>query len=481
MEWFQGVDSKRVRTVVLLTCLAWTGFGGRPSAALAASERSLEQFVESLPPDWRSIVVKYQDVLPDPDWYLKRTPDDAKRRGEVLQSLSHVPGAESFVLEHAFDGSVSRGRVLSLLSEMRTGTHWLGYGPLTAALEQAAVASPDPSISLAALDAVHVIIAQRVRLAISERKKAISWMEGTQYREIAATLDKADERARLYDRRDQLAGVRAYAAAGFSGQDRRSGCPRAGDGRLRHRRPAATGNGSHYAGAAPPTAVRFRHYVGRQLPVLHLRNEESGRSALEERFRRRIRPARHYLYPVFGNHDWACDMPISELLYSARNPHWRFPSPYYTYVAGPVQFFAINTQYGDVHPTASELAWLKAELDKSTARWKVVYSHFPIFSSDYTDDKLVSRLLPVLRGRADVYINGHIHNLREHKPVDGVHFFNISASGGAGGVPINTASQGTAWGMTTFGFGVLEADERTFTVHFIGADGKELHRVTLKK
>src|SRR5262249_5637201 len=50
-------------------------------------------------------------------------------------------------------------------------------------------------------------------------------------------------------------------------------------------------------------------------------------------------------YPVLGNHDWYhFDSPAAELLYSGHSSSWRMPSPYYTFVAGPVQFFALDTQ-----------------------------------------------------------------------------------------------------------------------------------------
>ena len=78
------------------------------------------------------------------------------------------------------------------------------------------------------------------------------------------------------------------------------------------------------------------------------------------------------VYPVFGNHDWACEMPEAELLHSLGSNRWHFPAPYYTYTAGPVQFFAINTQYSETIPTDAELTWLKEELDASQAQWKVV-------------------------------------------------------------------------------------------------------------
>ncbi|HET6567880.1 MAG TPA: HEAT repeat domain-containing protein, partial [Rhodothermales bacterium] len=73
-------------------------------------------------------------------------------------------------------------------------------------------------------------------------------------------------------------------------------------------------------------------------------------------------------YAALGNHDWGfADSPASEILYSGRSTNWHMPATYYTYTAGPVQFFALET---DVLSDA-ELMWLDRELAKSKARWKV--------------------------------------------------------------------------------------------------------------
>ncbi|MCA1606379.1 MAG: metallophosphoesterase, partial [Acidobacteria bacterium] len=46
-------------------------------------------------------------------------------------------------------------------------------------------------------------------------------------------------------------------------------------------------------------------------------------------------------YATLGNHDWGlADSPAAEILYSERSSSWRMPAPYYTFTAGPVQFFA---------------------------------------------------------------------------------------------------------------------------------------------
>jgi tartrate-resistant acid phosphatase type 5 len=59
-------------------------------------------------------------------------------------------------------------------------------------------------------------------------------------------------------------------------------------------------------------------------------------------------------------------------------PDWRFPAPYYTFTAGPVQFFAVDT----TEISEAEVLWLDRAIGASTARWKVVYGHHPIFAPE---------------------------------------------------------------------------------------------------
>ncbi|MGB6686318.1 MAG: metallophosphoesterase [Terracidiphilus sp.] len=186
-------------------------------------------------------------------------------------------------------------------------------------------------------------------------------------------------------------------------------------------------------------------------------------------------------YPCFGNHDWGGEYPALELSYSKKNPHWDFPAPYYTYTAGPVQFFVINSEYEGAWPSvpAIQLRWLQQQLDASKARWKVVYSHMPIYTTDYGVPDMISALLPVLKGRADLYICGHVHNLEQHKPVDGVNLFVIGASG-RGEVPVHDDPD-TVWAKEAYGFGVLEANDHDLTIHIIGEDDKEMHSATFHK
>lgn len=181
-------------------------------------------------------------------------------------------------------------------------------------------------------------------------------------------------------------------------------------------------------------------------------------------------------YATLGNHDWgSSDSPAAEILYSEKSKSWHLPAPYYTFTAGPVQFFAFDT----VEVNEAELEWLDSELAKSTARWKVVYGHFHIYSATRLDNKvLIERLLPILKKRrVDVYLNGHDHNLQEEKPEDGVHFF-ISGGAGAGLYDFNPYDR-TIFKEKLNGFTVLEADANRLQIKFVGTDGKELYTRTL--
>jgi hypothetical protein len=183
-------------------------------------------------------------------------------------------------------------------------------------------------------------------------------------------------------------------------------------------------------------------------------------------------------YAVLGNHDWSgADSPAAEILYSAKSQNWHMPAPYYTFTAGSVQFFAFDTPAVD----DAELKWLDEELTKSTARWKVVFGHYHIYSATRGDNKeLIARLLPILKkDHVDVYLNGHDHNLQELKPEGGVHFF-VSGGGGAGLYEMNPYDR-SVFRQKVNGFTVLEANDKTLSISFIGTDGSEIYRRTLTK
>lgn len=184
------------------------------------------------------------------------------------------------------------------------------------------------------------------------------------------------------------------------------------------------------------------------------------------------------VYATLGNHDWGwADSPAAEILYTQQSPSWRLPAPYYTFTAGPVQFFALDTN----EVSEAQLLWLKDELEKSRARWKIVHGHHPIYSDGAHADNpvLINRLLPVLKGRADIYLAGHDHDLQHLKAEEGVHFF-VSGGGGAG---LRQPKPGprSLFAKAVHGFAVLEADVRQLKVRFIDTSLNQLYEYALTK
>ncbi|MGH9373610.1 MAG: metallophosphoesterase [Vicinamibacterales bacterium] len=188
-------------------------------------------------------------------------------------------------------------------------------------------------------------------------------------------------------------------------------------------------------------------------------------------------PLKILFYPAFGNHDWnQPNGPAAEILFSQRSPSWRMPAAYYTFEAGPVQFFALDT---DIISEA-QLRWLGEELDKSRAVWKVVYGHHPIYSAGQHEDndEKIAQLLPVLKDRADVYLAGHDHDMQHLKPEGRLHFF-VAGTGGK----LRTIEAGprSLFAHSAHGFAVLEADARTLKVTFVQEDLTSPYAYTLTR
>ncbi|MBK5294708.1 MAG: metallophosphoesterase [Acidobacteriia bacterium] len=183
-------------------------------------------------------------------------------------------------------------------------------------------------------------------------------------------------------------------------------------------------------------------------------------------------------YVSLGNHDWGLPgSPAAEWVYGLSSPSWKMPSTRYTFTAGAAQFFALDT---DVFSHAQAL-WLAEELDKSTAKWKVVYAHHPIYSHGQhgNGDNLIEMLLPVLKGRADIYLVGHEHDMQHLKPEGGVHLF-IAGSGGARPRPI-TPGERSLFAASSNGFAVLDITDTECKVSFFDSGLKALYEYKLSK
>jgi tartrate-resistant acid phosphatase type 5 len=195
-------------------------------------------------------------------------------------------------------------------------------------------------------------------------------------------------------------------------------------------------------------------------------------------------------YATLGNHDhYSENSPETEIQRSSLSASWCLPKPYYTFTAGPIQFFALDTNpIRKREPSSDEqLEWLDRALAASSARWKVVYGHHPIFSTgpDGNTEEMVGEVLPVLkRHGADVYLAGHEHIMEYLKPEGGLSFF-ISGAGGHALRRLGKDGDGRRrWAAgKTLGFLVLEAEAGgdSLQLSFFDVRSSRLCRVKLVK
>eukprot|EP00758_Cryptobia_borreli_P015171 Tbor_TRINITY_DN5997_c0_g2::TRINITY_DN5997_c0_g2_i6::g.18975::m.18975/K14379/ACP5; tartrate-resistant acid phosphatase type 5 len=118
-------------------------------------------------------------------------------------------------------------------------------------------------------------------------------------------------------------------------------------------------------------------------------------------------------FPCIGNHDNVGP----QIQYSKTNgKRWKFPSNTYTYTMPiddtgyTVQIFAVNTQDFSL-AGGGQYAWLEEGLKKSTARWKIIFGHYPTMGSGrHKRVGSVSRIHVLMdKYNAQAYFSGHDH------------------------------------------------------------------------
>ena len=157
---------------------------------------------------------------------------------------------------------------------------------------------------------------------------------------------------------------------------------------------------------------------------------ESYQQRFEEPFQALLEAGVQF-YAARGNHDVG--------------PQWEYPlfnmggERYYTFqktsgvlppLAGDrVQFFAIDS----VNLDAGQLSWLDRQLSESTAEWKIVFFHHPIYSSGrYAMSSAARRSTlehVLIEHQVDVVFAGHEHLYERMVPQSGVIYFVVGATG----------------------------------------------------
>ena len=135
------------------------------------------------------------------------------------------------------------------------------------------------------------------------------------------------------------------------------------------------------------------------------------------------------------------------------------------------------THHGNVksQDVPRQMAWFKAALAASTARWKIVVGHHPIYSGGMHGDTpyLVKHVLPLLEKHGvQAYFNGHDHDL-QHLQAGKVNLFCT----GGGSTPrknIKTTAH-IKFGLGCSGFIAASLSADSLGVRMIDDTGKLLY------
>jgi acid phosphatase len=143
-------------------------------------------------------------------------------------------------------------------------------------------------------------------------------------------------------------------------------------------------------------------------------------------------------YVALGNHDYHGDSQ-AQIDYTARSRRWRLPSRWHKLSdtapdGATVEIFILDTSplisayYADGakkvkvagQDTKAQLAWFEDAVASSTADWKIVVGHHPVWpqrksssGGEGPSPDMLTSIDPVLqRHRIPLYLNGHDHDLQ---------------------------------------------------------------------
>lgn len=445
-----------------------------PEAALAQAETSpVEALAARLPKDVGDAARKW--LRDDPKELRAMSAfSPAQLEQEVMVALASEPGAADFVVGRM--PAETPATDLLILHVIGADAFWADRAGTREALQSLAESTQDNDLMLASLDIERRLEAKGLRRVIAARIAAARKAGDAK---ALAELAAADERWMLIERGAAMPAFMRRPPAVFQVGEpgpsaRVVGMGDFGSGAQGQRDVAAA---IVALGKAQPFGLGITFGDNFYPTGMTGTDDPRWRDWWEALYG----PLGVTFYPTLGNHEWySDDGAAAELAY--RSPTWRFPSPYYTFTAGPVQFFAIDT----TEISEAEVLWLDREIAASTARWKVVYGHHPIFAPERNAKAgtymayMQARLWPVLRGRVDAYLCGHQHAMAHMAPQEGVHFF-MSGGGGAALGKVARKSPGALFAESRFGFLTLDASPAQMRIAIYDTDGKPFDSETITK
>lgn len=154
---------------------------------------------------------------------------------------------------------------------------------------------------------------------------------------------------------------------------------------------------------------------------------ETGTAAeFERNFARPYRPLLDRILPTPGNHEWSNHRVGYDRFWrtvtGARTPRW------YAVRVGAWQVLSLNSE-APHGPGSAQVRWLRRALERD-APCRLAIFHRPRFSAGlHGDQPDLAPIWRALRGRVDLVLNGHDHDLQRLRPRAGT----VEIVSGAGG------------------------------------------------
>jgi len=206
-------------------------------------------------------------------------------------------------------------------------------------------------------------------------------------------------------------------------------------------------------------------------------------------------------YVALGNHDYKTN-PDAEVAYSKISARWHMPSRYYSIVktmknGTKVEFFIIDTSpfqtdyynaedysaHVKGNDTTAQKKWLEEGLKNSSATWKFVVGHHPLFSAGGRKGKtgdMLNSFGPLFeKYKVDAYFCGHEHILEYDQP-QGYHFVEIISGAGGEATPVTSADY-AKFVVQDFGFVTASLTSNELLLQYINDEGKILYTTSVKK
>lgn len=158
------------------------------------------------------------------------------------------------------------------------------------------------------------------------------------------------------------------------------------------------------------------------------------------------------------------------------------PARYYTVRRGPADFFYLDSRsiVSGGASAVDQLDWLDGALRSSTARWRIVCTHHPAYSSGVHGGSVEIRdaVEPILReARVDLVLAGHDHHYERSFPLHGI--THVVSGGGCKVTPVWPASH-TAVAHNQLQFLRVDIDGPRLTGTAVDVRGRHIDRFELE-